>query len=104
MENILNSILAVSGNYYPIYKALSIICVVLAAICALFVVVVVLMQQGNSNGVSALGGNTDTFYGKNKSKTLEHKLKVLTVISIVVIAVLMVAFYLLELIPYNVAG
>ncbi len=102
MENILNSLLAVSGNYYPIYQALSIVFVVLAALCALFIVVVVLLQQGNSNGVGALGGNTDTFYGKNKSKTLEHKLKVLTVVCVCVIAVLMIGFYLLELIPYAV--
>lgn len=92
----LSSLMSLS---YQFYKIASIVCIAVAAICALFILIVILMQQGNSEGVSALGGQSDTFYGKNKSKTLEHKLKILTGICIGIIAVLMVVYFILQLIP-----
>jgi preprotein translocase subunit SecG len=62
------------------------------AICALFIILVVLFQPGNSNGIGALGGQTETFLGKNKSKTFEHRMKKLTVISGIIFAILAIAF------------
>ena len=62
------------------------------AICAIFIILVVLFQPGNSSGVSALGGQTETFLGKNKSKTFEHKMKKITVIASIVFAVLCIGF------------
>ncbi len=62
------------------------------ALCALFIILVVMFQPGNSSGVSALGGTTETFLGKNKSKTFEHKMKLYTVISGIVFTVLAIAF------------
>jgi len=53
---------------------------------------VVLFQPGNSSGVGALGGTTETFLGKNKSKTFEHRMRKLTVISSIVFGVLCIAF------------
>ena len=65
----------------------------LMALCALFIILVVLFQPGNSSGVSAInGGTTETFLGKNKSKTFEHKMKKYTVISGIVFTVLAIAF------------
>ncbi len=65
---------------------------IIMAICAIFVILVVLFQPGNSSGVGALGGQTETFLSKNKSKTFEHKMKKLTIISGIVFAVLAIAF------------
>ena len=73
-------------------NVIKIIAVVIMAICALFIILVVLFQPGNSSGVGALGGQTETFLGKNKGKTFEHKMKKLTVVSGVVFAVLCVVF------------
>ena len=56
-----------------------------------------MLQPGNSTGISAINGTSDTFYGKNKSKTLESKLRTLTVVCIAVLVVLMVAFYLIQM-------
>ena len=96
MQELLNNIMAIS---YKLYKGLSVTFVVVSAIAALFVLIVILMQQSNSEGISALGGSSDTFYGKNKGKTMEHKLKVLTGICIFIIACFMVGYFILELIP-----
>ena len=62
------------------------------AICAIFVILVVIFQPGNSSGIGALGGQTETFLGKNKSKTFEHRMKKLTIISSIVFGVLCIAF------------
>ena len=73
-------------------SAICIPCLIIAALCALFLIVVVMLQQSNSNGIGALGGQQETFYGKNKGKTLESKLRKLTVIAISVMAVFMIVF------------
>lgn len=100
MSTLLNSILAASesGNFnYGLYSAALLVCVILSVICAVFIIIVVMIQPGNSNGISALDGTSDTFYGKNKSKTVESKLRKLTVVCLVIMTVLMVAFYLIKL-------
>jgi preprotein translocase subunit SecG len=62
------------------------------AICAIFVILVVIFQPGNSSGIGALGGQTETFLGKNKSKTFEHRMRKLTIISSSIFAVLCIVF------------
>lgn len=73
------------------------IMLVVMAVCALFVIAVVMFQPGNSSGIGALGGQTETFLGKNKSKTFEHKMRKLTVISSIVFAVLCIVFAIVAL-------
>ena len=92
----LNNILAISNE---LYMALSLICVILSVIAAIFVIIVVIMQPGNSDGIGAIGGHSETFYGKNKSKTLESKMKKLTVIAICVLVACMICFYIVSLLP-----
>ena len=89
--NMLNMLMA-SGGFWNVWPVIKIIALVVMAICALFIILVVLFQPGNSSGVGALGGQTETFLGKNKSKTFEHKMKRLTVISSIVFVVLCIAF------------
>ena len=67
-------------------------CLILGALCALFLIIVVMIQPSNSSGISAIGGQQETFYGKNKGKTLAEKLKKLTVITMAIMSVLMIVF------------
>ena len=80
---------------YELLNALSIIVLILAVISAIFVIIVVIMQPSNSSGVSAISGHSETFYGKNKSKTLESKMRKLTCIAISVLAVCLIAYTVL---------
>lgn len=84
-------------NMYNLYAGLSIGFIVGAVLCAIFVIIVVLIQPGNSNGISALGSNAETFYNKDKGQTLESKLRKLTYISIAIMAVFMIGFFILQL-------
>ncbi len=85
--------LLASGGFWNVWPVIKIVALVIMAICALFIILVVLFQPGNSSGVSALnGGTTETFLGKNKSKTFESKMRRLTVISGIIFGILCVAF------------
>ena len=75
---------------------LSLACAIGAALCAIFVCIVVLVQPGHSNGIGALGGNQDTFYNRDKGQTLESKLKRLTFVCLALMAIFMIGFYVLE--------
>ena len=54
----------------------------------LFLTVVVLMQEGKSAGLGALSGSTDTYWSKNKGRSFEGKLVLLTKIAAVLFLVL----------------
>ena len=89
------NLLAISNE---LYMALSLICVILSIIAAIFVIIVVILQPGNSDGIGAISGHSETFYGKNKSKTLESKMRKLTIIAVAILMVCMICFYIVSLI------
>jgi preprotein translocase subunit SecG len=76
----------------PLYFIVRIVLLVLIVLCALFLIFVVLLQPGNSSGLGAFGGGAETFLGKNKAKTLEGKMRRLTVTVSIVFGVLTIAF------------
>ena len=60
-------------------------------ILAVFLIIVVLLQESRSAGLSgAISGGADTFFGKSKGRTMEQKLVKLTKISAI-------AFFILPL-------
>ena len=61
---------------------------ILLVLVALVLVAAVLMQQGNSAGLGAIGGGAETFLGKNKAQGLDGKLALITKISAAVFIVL----------------
>ena len=62
---------------------------ILIVIAAIVLIVSVMLQKSDSDGVSALtGGNSDTFLGPNQTNTLEGKLALITKISAALFVVL----------------
>ncbi len=91
--NMLNMLMvSETGGLWQVWPIIKIVLLVIMAICAIFIIAVVLFQPGNSSGISALGGTTETYLSKNKGKTFEHKMKVMTVVSGIVFAVLCIVF------------
>jgi len=72
-------------------QVLIIIFNVLLVIDALALVVAVLMQQGNTHNLGAIGGGAETFFGKNKARSYEGKLSMITKITASVFIVLAIA-------------
>ena len=78
---------------FPTIKVV-IMCVL--AVLAVAMIILIVMQKSNTNGVSAVTGQTDTFYNRNKKATLQGKIKTLTIIDAVFILVLCIAFLVLN--------
>ena len=65
---------------------------VLLAIISVVLIVSVMFQQGESNGLAAMGGGSDSLFGgKKKSTGYDAKLSKLTVIAAVVFLVVNLA-------------
>ncbi|MBQ8308909.1 MAG: preprotein translocase subunit SecG [Clostridia bacterium] len=82
---------------YGLYFGLSLTMIILMAVAALAAIILVLMQPSNSSGIDALGGSSETFFGKNKGKSIEAKMKKWTWICLAVLVVFSIAFYILQL-------
>ena len=57
---------------------------ILLVITAIVLIVTVLLQPGEANGLGAIAGGAETFFGKNKAKSIEGKLALATKVSAVV--------------------
>ncbi len=98
MLNLINLLApATSDSSYTLYITLSRIMLVLMFVSALVAIVLVLLQPSNSSGIDALGGSSETFFGKNKGKSIEAKMKKWTIICLAVLIVFSIAFYVLQL-------
>lgn len=58
--------------------ALKIVLTVLFIIVCVALIVLVLMQEGKSAGLGTIGGAAETYWGKNKSRSMEGLLVKLT--------------------------
>ena len=98
MLQLFNLLVPVNGDSaYKLYMALSIVMIVLMGVAALTAIILVLMQPSNSSGIDALGGSSETFFGKNKGKSIEAKMKKWTWICLAILVVFSVVFYVLQL-------
>ena len=76
-------------------SAVEVILNILMVISALVMIVTVLMQSSDSDGMGALTGGSETFFGKNKNNTLEGKLNNATKISSIVFVLLAILMLIL---------
>ncbi len=98
MLNLVNLLIPVKGDaYYALRMGLSVTLVILMAVAALAAIVLVLLQPSNSTGIDALGGSSETFFGKNKGKSIEAKMKKWTWICLAILAGLSIVFYILQI-------
>ena len=70
---------------------------ILMAVVAVVLVVSVMLQDGDSEGIAALGastGNSETFFGKNQTSSLQGKMALITKISAGVFVVLSIIMML----------
>ena len=71
-------------------STLELILTIVDLLCCIVLTLIVLAQSGKGEGLSALGGSAETFFGKNKAKGMEAKLALATKISATVFVVLSV--------------
>lgn len=67
---------------------------ILFAIDCIVLTALVLSQEGKANGLGAISGSSDTFWGQNKARSKEGKMVLATRIAAVLFVVLAVALNL----------
>lgn len=79
---------------FPIFKLIVVIAIL---ICAVFMIVSVMLQQGNTNGMTGItGDSSDTFYNRNKGKSMQGLIKKLTIIDAFLILGLCLVYLVLN--------
>ncbi len=103
LMNLMASTVFKSPTHETVHDVLLTVMIILMAITAVAAIVLVLLQPSNSSGIDALGGSSETFFGKNKGKSIEAKMKKWTWICLAILVVFSIAFYVINMLPvfYN---
>ncbi len=84
---------------HEVYMGLMIALMVVMALLSIALIVIVMLQSGNQSNLGSITGAAETFFGKNRAKTMESKFKRWTVgiaIAMLVCAVLFFVFHMLN--------
>ena len=82
---------------WVVYWIGMITCLVLIFIAALVAIFLVLFQKSNSDGIQGITASSETFFGKNRGRSIESKLKKWSWIVLAVIGVLSIAAYVIQI-------
>lgn len=81
--------LCLEVNFMAVHEIILGIALILLSVA---IIVLVLLQEGKSAGLSgAIAGGAETFFGKNKSRTMESKLVLIT-------KIIAISFFVLALV------
>ena len=70
---------------------------IILIIAAVFLIVAVLMQHGKSHNLSGtIAGASESFFGKTKASTMDHKLSILTTVVAIIFVLLVLITYLMQ--------
>ena len=70
---------------------------IILLVASLFLVIAVLMQSGKSHNLSgAIAGGAETFFGKEKGKTIDKMLSKATTIVAIVFVLLVIVVYVIQ--------
>ncbi len=98
--SILSSMLSATDTYVVI-NVFSIIFMVLMVLLSIAMIIVVILQEGNSSNLGAITGAAETFFGKNKAKSMDAKFKRLTIFIAIAILVCSILYFVLYLLKQN---
>lgn len=84
-------------DWYLFYTVLSIIFMVVMVLLSITMIIIVVMQQGNTNNLGAIAGGAESFFGKNKAKSLDAKFKRYTIWIAAAILVVSVLFFVIQI-------
>lgn len=87
------SFASVAGWIVDSFPIIRIVIITLMVLSALALIVIIMFQPSSSSGMGAITGQRDTYYSKDKSKSLESVMKKLTVVLGILEVVLAVVFF-----------
>ncbi len=86
---------------YTFFLTMSIIFMVVMVLLSIAMIVIVVLQQGNTNNLGAISGGTESFFGKNKSKSLDAKLKRWTIGVAIGLLITSILFFVIQILKAN---
>ena len=89
---------------YEAYLISSVVLYVCLFVAAVVAIILVLFQQSNSDGIQGITGSRETFFCKNKGRSLESRMKKWTWICLAVITVFAIAAYAIALVATSLLG
>jgi len=92
MNNIINSMLLVPQWVEKSFPVIRIVIAAMVGALAIAMIVLCLMQESSSRGAGAVTGDANTFYNRNKGKSLQGKIKLATIISASIIVFLCILY------------
>ena len=81
---------------HEVYMGLMIALMVVMALLSIALIVIVMLQSGNQSNLGSITGAAETFFGKNRAKTMESKFKRWTVGIAIAMLVCAVLFFVLH--------
>lgn len=83
---------------YELYQGLSIALMIIMVLFSIGMIIAVMMQKGNEgNNIGAISGGADSFFGKNKSHSVENKLKRITIYIAIGILLSSILFFIVQI-------
>ncbi len=79
---------SLNGGKVTNMSALRWILTIILIIDAIALTVIVLMQEGRSQGLGAIAGAAETYWGKNKGRSMEGMLEKVTIVLVVLFFVI----------------
>ena len=89
---------------YEAYLISSVVLYICLFVAAVVAIVLVLFQQSNSYGIQGIAGSSETFFGKNKGRSIESRMKKWTWICLAVMTVLAIVAYAIALVATSLLG
>ena len=89
---------------YEAYLISSVVLYICLFVAAVVAIVLVLFQQSNSDGIQGITGSSETFFGKNKGRSIESRMKKWTWICLGVMTVLAIVAYAIALVATSLLG
>ena len=89
---------------YEAYLISSLVLYICLFVAAVVAIVLVLFQQSNSDGIQGITGSSETFFGKNKGRSIESRMKKWTWICLAVMTVLAIVAYAIALVATSLLG
>lgn len=93
-------LLALGDMEWTLYITFSTIFIIILFLTAITTILIVLFQKSNSDGIQGITASSETFFGKNKGRSLEAKLKKWTWVCLGILAVLSIAAYIIGVIVH----
>lgn len=84
-------------DWFLFYQVLSIVLMSFMVLFSIAMIIIVVMQQGNTNNLGAIAGGAESFFGKNKARSLDAKFKRWTIIVAAMILVASILFFVVQI-------